>query len=223
MELNGIFRCAHWIYSGAGLPFGLSDVAELTHQIIAGQIAPVRNSQAGSGDGIARELADSIACLLARQAGGQGDVPSTTTVHRISDDAGRSGGCRKGPHRPPVPAAAPKARQGFPRVCRRWRVAEGGDEIIERRRRVLTRPMAISAASASAGNRNHTNRKSREDSAPARRVAQLLAGIASARSPKRGRTFHERTRSRATRVVSTTTPDLTGKRCCNSGAVYGVL
>ena len=81
-ELNGIFRCAHSVKGGAAT-FGFTDVAELTHQMES-LLDRLRRHELEPNPAmvdVLLESADVSRSLLARhQAGGVGEVPSTTDL-----------------------------------------------------------------------------------------------------------------------------------------------
>ncbi len=81
-DLNGVFRCAHSIKGGAAT-FGFADVAELTHQMesLLDRLRRHELQLIPEMIDVLLESADASRSLLARhQAGGQGEVLSTTDL-----------------------------------------------------------------------------------------------------------------------------------------------
>jgi len=115
-DLNGIFRCAHSIKGGAAT-FGFADVAELTHQMesLLDRLRRHELQIIPEMIDVLLESADASRSLLARhQAGGQGEVLSTTDLvarirQLVSGVVSTPAPPPPPPPPPPAPAPAPAA------------------------------------------------------------------------------------------------------------------
>ena len=106
-DLNGVFRCAHSIKGGAAT-FGFADVAELTHQMesLLDRLRRHELQLIPEMIDVLLESADASRSLLARhQAGGQGEVLSTTDL--VASIRQLVSGVAPVPVAAPAPASAP--------------------------------------------------------------------------------------------------------------------